>query len=301
MNSKRLKIYFLLSLFLGLLGLGLPLSSQAQDNSGNPSLTRDTLPDLFLERDTVGQKKAKKKKPKKKVFYGLKTKRGYIREGVEAKESLELFFFLKKYKEPDAYVGEVYVFNYQTRKIEILDRDDVRKQAHYRILHGPYARYLGKRLVEQGVFYVGTKHARWEKFTRDSVLIGKTKYYRGWPKEARISYYDLERKKVKEVIPFENGKKTGMYYLFSEEGHVLVKGKYENGKKVGVWIDYFKNKGKRQRETQYPKTEFDSDEPVILKEWDEKGRMIVQNGKKVETGTNPQNEDPIKKQLKRKH
>src|SRR6185369_11486279 len=38
----------------------------------------------------------KKKKPKRKVFYGIKTKKGFTRKGFGEKMQLELFYVLKK-------------------------------------------------------------------------------------------------------------------------------------------------------------------------------------------------------------
>ncbi|HHL51805.1 MAG TPA: hypothetical protein ENJ39_00380, partial [Flammeovirgaceae bacterium] len=43
----------------------------------------------------------KKKKPKKNVYYGLKTKKGFARRGHGDKEELILFNYLKEYIPPD--------------------------------------------------------------------------------------------------------------------------------------------------------------------------------------------------------
>ena len=40
------------------------------------------------------------------------------------------------------------------------------------------------------------------KYNRDSTLMDKDRYYRGWPKESLVSYYDpQERKRMKEMTP----------------------------------------------------------------------------------------------------
>ena len=168
-----------------------------------------------------------------------------------------------------------------------------------KILHGPYQKLYNGEVVEEGVFYIGTKHARWEKYDKKYTLLGKTKYYRGWPKEAKITYFDGAYKKPKEVIPVEYGIIQGDYYLFSDNGMVKMTGQYENGKRVGKWVEYFNNSETRQREIQYQEDSYSEYiEPVIKKEWNERGTVILIDGKPVEAGT--VEEDPIKKRLKRK-
>src|SRR5690606_24299056 len=103
---------------------------------------------------------------------------------------------------------------------------------------GPYRRMIGGAVVEQGIFYVGTKHGRWEAYSDEktetfndqevsyNILLEKKKYYKGWTKESRVTYYDAARKKVKEVFPYENGKLHGTYYQFLENGQIFIKGRY---------------------------------------------------------------------------
>ena len=104
----------------------------------------------------------------------------------------------------------------------------------------------------------------------------------------------------KEVIPIEYGMKEGDYYLFSENGMVKLKGEYENGVRVGKWTEYFDKSERKLREIQYQEDPYaDVTEPVITKEWNEKGNVIIVDGKAVEPGS-VKDEDPIKKRLKRK-
>lgn len=274
-----------------------PLFSVAQ-SGGN--LTTDSIPDLTLFEDTTAKKEAKKKKPKKNVFYGIKCRKGFTREGVGEKETAELFYCLRKPAEVSSYVDEIYIWDLSIGKIKKIRAEDLKKlETPYKILHGPYSKYVGRKLVETGIFYLGTKHGRWEKFNKDNILIGKAKYWRGWQREAKITYYDNERKKVKEVTPQEFGNKTGPYYYFSESGQLLVKGTYIDGKKTGMWVDYFKDKNKKQRETQYPKDQYDDKPPVIIREWDEKGTLIINNGEKIDP-KDKSTDDPIKKAFRKK-
>ncbi|MCU0431099.1 MAG: hypothetical protein MUF42_14135 [Cytophagaceae bacterium] len=259
----------------------------------------DSIPDMAIFEDTT-KKDQKAPKPKKNVFYGQKCRRAFAKEGAGPKEVAELFYCLKKPLEVNPYVNEIYVWDLSKGKIIKVNYEDFSKLTiPYKILHGPYAKYVNRKLVERGIFYVGTKHGRWEKYNKDDILIGKSKYWRGWQREAQITYYDVERKKIKEVMPREYGQTTGTYYLFSESGKLITKGSYIDGKKVGMWVDYFPDKTKKQRETQYPKDPYDKTPPVIIREWDDKGNIIVNNGEKIDP-KNAKKEDPIKKSLKKK-
>ena len=281
---------------------------------------RDSVPDLNFEPDSLkDQPKKKKKKPKKNIFYGIKAKKGFTREGVEDKQVIELFYCLKKYREPTSYIEEIYVWDRTKGKIIRVKQEELKTLTNFRILHGPYSKFIGGQLVEHGIFYIGTKHGRWEKYKwekkwweapppgrfnnqqaeRIPILMAKTKYYKGWQKEAKMSYYDTEREKVKEVIPCEYGEKTGDYYFFLENGQIYIKGHYADGKKIGLWTEYFKDKNKKQKEFQYPKTQYDEGEPYLWKEWDEKGNVLVLEGKKVDQNTKVE-KDPIKRALKKK-
>jgi hypothetical protein len=307
-------IYFWLAVTL------LPVALSAQEikvSQPYGSLSRDTIPDLSFQPDTTLKQAKKKKKQKRNVFYKRKTRKGYTKQGVGTKETVELFYVLKKYEEPTGYIDEIYVWDMSKAKVVKVKKEDLVKLKSYKILHGPYSKYIAGHLVESGIFYVGTKHGRWEKFKWEKkwwekppenkyakveplqpILTGKTKYYKGFPKEAVITYYDFERTKVKEVMPFEFGEQTGDYYYFSESGQVLTKGYYELGKKVGLWIEYYEEKHRRKKETQYQKDAFEYTEPLVLKEWNDKGTLIIMNGEKVDR-SKIQKVDPIKKALKR--
>jgi hypothetical protein len=320
----KLKIYTI-SIFIILSLLARALFAQetkeAPENKivlpyGN-SLTRDTIPDLSFQPDSTFHKKRKKKKDKRAFFYGKKSRKGYAKEGVDTRQVAELFYVLKKYSEPSDYIDELYVWDLTKRKVVKVRKEELKKIPKYKILHGPYTKYVGGRMMETGIFYIGTKHGRWEKYKWEKkwwepkpekyskveimqpILIGKAKYYKGFQREAKISYYDSDRKKVKEVIPSEYGEKSGDYYYFLENGQLLTRGHYGNGKKIGLWIEYFEDKNKRKRETQYPKDQWAEGEPVVTREWDSKGTLIIFDGKKVDLSKKTEN-DPIKKALKRR-
>ena len=72
---------------------------------------------------------------------------------------------------------------------------------------------VNKIVIEQGQFYVGAKTGRWEVdgATEDEILLDKKKLYKGFPKEAKITYYDANQSKIQEVTPYENGELHGVY------------------------------------------------------------------------------------------
>lgn len=116
------------------------------------------------------------------------------------------------------------------------------------MLHGPYKRFVqGGTVLEQGIYYKGLKHGRWVKYNKDSVLLDKEKYIKGWPKESQVTYYDpFERKKLKEITPIEYGEREGYYYLFHDNGKPAVVGEYKFNKKINDWIEYYPD-GKRKK------------------------------------------------------
>jgi antitoxin component YwqK of YwqJK toxin-antitoxin module len=265
------------------------------------TLATDTVPEVYLERDTIPTKKGKKKKLKKGLYYGLKCRRGVAVSGVGDNQIIESFWYLKEWKDPNPYIDEIYVFDVTTMKVMKVPKIDPKKMGNYRILHGPYKKTLRGEVLEEGIFYVGVKHGRWERYDKNNILLDKTKYFRGWPKEAKMTYYGGDYNKIEEVVPYENGQKTGEYYYFFEDGSIKVKGNYENGEKIGLWVE-FSAPGKRKRETEYPKDAFDTEtKPIVRKEWDDAGALIVIDGNPVAKGSKAQQKaDPIKQRLKRK-
>jgi antitoxin component YwqK of YwqJK toxin-antitoxin module len=94
------------------------------------------------------------------------------------------------------------------------------------------------------------------KYNREGLLDDKEKYYKGWPKESMVSYYDQERKKVKELIPVEYGEREGNYFMFHDNGLLAVQGEYRFNYRVGDWIENYPN-GKRKKLISYGKDPFD--------------------------------------------
>jgi len=223
----------------------------------------------------------KKKKPKKNIYYGIKTKKGFTRSGAGDNVVVELFSYLKVYEEPDAYVRDVYWYNFKRKKI--VSSKNIDKE-YAGILHGPYQKVMGEQLLEEGFFYKGTKHGRWVELNKADILVNKEKYYKGWPRESKVAYWDLERTRIREVIPVEYGEKEGYYYAFHENGEVAVMGEYSFDGKVGVWREYYPVRNRRKREVEYGKDPFNkSFQPYILREWNEKGELIYDREKLMGT------------------
>lgn len=230
--------------------------------------------DFEAEDEEEEPKKKKKKKVKKKVFYGVKTKKGFTRKGYGDRVTYELFYVLKKPEKPQTFVRDIYWYDYTRKEIRKTERFDPEKGV---LLHGPYEKRMGDVILAKGIYYKGTKHGRWMYYNRDSTLVDKEKYFRGWPKESVVSYYDAERKKMKDITPIEFGEKTGYYFRFYENGQIAVMGEYEYDQKVGDWTEYYPNK-RRKKIIAYPEKPFeDTIRPYIKAEWNDKGKQIYRN------------------------
>jgi len=249
----------------------------SQDIDDN-SLETDTVPDLKIKLPRE-KKEVKEAKPKKNVFYGKKTKKTFIKQYGSVSTITEVFHYLKVQDRSlvNKYIEEIYTYNPKKKRIYVNTYDKTRWD-EVKILHGPYKKLENDKIVEEGFFYFGVKHGRWERYgkdalDRDFVLLDKTKYYRGFLKESKITYYDEQRKKLKEVIPIKNGKKEGTYYLYHSNGNLAVKGTYQNDVKVGNWVEFHPN-GKRKKDISYPRTWYDTSTQPQIREYDENGRMI---------------------------
>ncbi len=229
-------------------------------------------PYKLLELDAVTEEPivvGKKKKTPRNVFYGLKTRRLYTRRGKTAAATVEIFHGLKTQDAPPPFVKEVYWYDFKRKEIRRSEKFDPTKGI---LLHGPYRKMQGEALIEEGIYFKGARHGRWMKYTRDGLLEDKEKYYKGWPKESLVSYYDAERKKVKELIPVEYGEREGNYYLFHENGTVAVQGEFKQNKRAGDWFENFPN-GRRKKIISYGANPFDrKNRPFTKREWDENGR-----------------------------
>ncbi len=256
-------------------------TAQAQDIAED-SLLREDDPEALImaELEQAKKKKTAEKTPLKQpknIFYGTKIKKNFIKQFSTNGSEIEIFYHVLEPKDPNPYlksVQEVVWYNPHKRQLQKtldLDKEDMR------LLHGPYKKMRNGKVVAEGYYFMGTKHGRWETYDENFALKDKTKYYHGWPKEADIVYYDADRKKIKEMTPVHYGEKNGMYYAFYEGGQLQAKGRYEHNHKIGTWYEYYqfgKYSQMKKREVKYPRRAFDKTEPIVSKEWDEKGKLI---------------------------
>jgi antitoxin component YwqK of YwqJK toxin-antitoxin module len=255
---------------------------------GTPPAMADTArPVLAFAGDTAAQdqqqqkNKKRKAKKKKKEFLGYRIKRGFAKTGSSKNAIVEIFYYLPTYEEPNPYAPAKYY--YSTKRKKVLKGATIDpKEA--RILHGPYKKMKGRQVIEEGFFYVGTRHLRWETYRRnnndENILISKVHYEKGFPRDAIINYYDAGKTKIKEVIPYAEGKLHGDYVMFRPDGLLAWEGQYEAGRKVGVWIEYWPFRNRKRYEYQYPETAEDEPfEPVLLREYNRNSNLIYEKGK----------------------
>ena len=266
---KAIKVSFLLLLYLLLLN-ATPVAAQKKKVKLQ-ALETDSLPSLQYQKDSLAEEKKLEAKGKKNLYYGKRVRKGWYKNN----NYIEIFYYLKVHEEPNKYVEDIAWF-YPGKGVFSTEFNKIRRPIA-KILHGPYEKRIGDKVIEQGFYYVGTKHGRWEKFGKDAVdtdfvLIDKAKYFRGWLKESQLSYFDLQRTKLKEAIPIKYGKKHGTYFQYYENGVLAEKGSYEYDKKIGLWTEYYET-GSRRREIQHPRNYADNTAPVVLREWDSKGKI----------------------------
>jgi antitoxin component YwqK of YwqJK toxin-antitoxin module len=260
--------------------------TNSSDTTKTPSLVPKQVA-LTKEQEKAAKEKekAEQRKPKKKknVFLGERIKKAYTKSGPKGKNQyVEVFYYLKTFKEPNAYSTKVYYFS--PRKRKIFSSTTELNAATDKILHGPYKKMQGGKVVETGFFAMGTKHLRWEKLTKDNTLVSKIHYEMGFPRDANVTYYDASQKLLKEVVPYVNGKLEGDYVKFSENGKREWEGQFENGKRIGEWTNYwgFRNtKDRRHYVYEYGESGYDPEiaEPVLIKEYNRNGVLVYEKDK----------------------
>jgi antitoxin component YwqK of YwqJK toxin-antitoxin module len=273
-------VRFLLFLLFLASSVSLPAQVKQQEQFGKEGqFTFETdKPYKLLELDEATSEPivTKKKKPKKKTYYGIKTKKGFTRKGFGEKTVVELFFYVKKSQQPTKFVRDINWYDFTRREIRKTGYDPKKGQ----LLHGPYKKMQGDIVLEEGIYYKGAKHGRWMKYDKQNLLEDKDKFYKGWPKESIVTYYDpVEKTKVKEMIPVEYNEREGFYTMFHENGTLAVQGEYKWNEKVGEWVENYPN-GKRKKIVAYPKEPFDKElQPFVKKEWDAKGKEIYSSNR----------------------
>jgi len=264
----------LLILFFLLVGFCSSAQDEAESLDDLFELKYETPLTLDLDDDELDAKipdKEKKKKKNPKIYYGIKTKRGFTRTGFGDNTVVELFHYLKKYEGPEPFMRNFYWYDFKKKKIV----NSLRIKPEYAgVLHGHYVKKLGDQVLEEGYFYKGMKHKRWIRLNRHDILQEKELYWKGWPKESRLTYYDYEKEKLRSAVPIHYGEKEGNYFAYHKSGNIAVLGQFKFDNKVGLWREYYDNR-KIKREVRYPLEPFDfKTKAVIIKEWDREGKVI---------------------------
>ena len=244
------------------------------------TLFGETIPDLGLRvkeyKSLKGERKLKKEKAKlaKVQYQGIPMQSMEKKFGSGDRATIEYFHVLKEYKPINDYARptELRWYDKKTRK---LSSSLIKDKTMALPLHGSYKKYIGENLIEEGFYYMGVKDGRWAKYDTKYNLLDKATWYRGFPAESRITYYDSAHTKIKEVIPVAYGQVQGEALKFYDEGQLMASGKYADGKKVGRWVEYYQFRRLRKKEIQYPKDSWEEDfEPFVLREWDDKGKLL---------------------------
>jgi antitoxin component YwqK of YwqJK toxin-antitoxin module len=239
----------------------------------------ETLPDLGLKI-----KKAKdevKKVVKKNEYEGIKMEKRIAVFGNGARQTTEEFYVLNDEAEISMYARDIRWYDPDMQRTT---SNIIKDWESASILHGPYKRFVADELVEEGYYYLGTKHGRWETYAKeadgDIGLQDKQYYIKGIPAASKITYYDEAQTKIKEIIPIVYGKQTGAYYGYYPSGNLQIEGHYDEGHKTGKWVEYFEfgQSGRRKKETQYRADRYDEPfEDFVIREYDNNGRQTYEN------------------------
>jgi antitoxin component YwqK of YwqJK toxin-antitoxin module len=240
----------------------------------------ETIPSLS-DDVKAKSKKAKKAiaKAKAEVFDGRSFEKIAIDKRIQKKGSgtrlvYQEFYVLKNYQKPNAYNRTLTWFDEKNKKfVEALTRDTKTNV----LLHGPFKEYRGESLMREGFYYLGAKHGRWMEYDKDFNLLNKEYYDKGFYKESEISYYGSDSTKIKEIVPKTYGKTTGAYWKFFEDGTLAEEGHYDEGVKVGRWIEYYPGGNRRKKVSQFPKDMFDTAASFVMQEYSADGKLIYDN------------------------
>ena len=222
----------------------------------------------------------KKKKKKRRSYYDIRIKRKYIKKHARNLKIETLFSVVKNNIEALRYRPSIYFYNKLKKKIERTGKTKSHK--HHAILHGHYLKKINNVVVEEGYYYKGVRHGRWEAHNRKNILVDKKIYIQGFLKESKIAYYNPEKMTVKEVIPINYGKKDGIYLKYYENGRIQEKGLYRDGYKIGNWYEYYNKKRHANKKIiQHPKKPYynENENAIVLRAWDKKGKKINLNNK----------------------
>ncbi len=275
---------------------GLSLPGGKGKSESLSKLLGETIPDLGLKAKELKSRRSERRRRAKKgrlarvQYQGIPMQKVMVKYGSGDRARIEEFHVLKSHEAISPYAP--YNRWYDLRKKQ-LSSSVIKDKEKSLPLHGPYKRYVRGDLIEEGFYYKGTKDGRWVTYDANYDLVDKSHWYRGFPAESRVAYYDSAHTKVKEVVPVQFGEVDGDYLSFYDEGQLMEKGRYEGGVKVGRWMEHYQYRRARKKETQYRKSRWDEDfEPFVLREWDDKNKLIYDHSKDPRATAEVDDNDP---------
>ncbi|TAE74250.1 MAG: hypothetical protein EAZ85_04970 [Bacteroidetes bacterium] len=286
--------FWFIALFLTGQMLDIPTQKSKKGKEENITLESDTLSKIdtdvikteefmmrYDDKQTRKKKKDAKKRKGKKMYLGIKTRGGFIRD--DDGESYDLFRTIPF--EQVEKTGNLKNIHYYDRSAGKIKSDDyaniekkIKKGLKIYILHGHYQQIKEGEVRMEGYYNKGHRHEKWYEFDKNGILIEKLDYHQGYSEETMITHHDNDSTKLKEILPMVHGRIQGKYVLYHKNGVVAKEGKFDNNEKIGFWREWYDNK-KMKKEEQYPQHWYDKTEPILLREWDEKGKLIYDKDK----------------------
>ena len=221
-------------------------------------------------------KKNRSRKKQKGVWFGKKTEKAVIKTKRGRRTIVEKFTYIKKYERPPIYTGDIFYFVKDKKKKKLVKTENRKLRDAY-LLHGHYIKTMSGQTLEEGYFFKGVKHGRWEKFSTDYTRIDKRTYIKGFGEETEFLYFDEKKKRIKSITSFHKGYKDGIYLSFFETGRPKVTGQHEEGFEVGKWMEYRDTQRfPRYRQTyrRTPGRPFKPRTTKVLRQWDKKGKLF---------------------------
>ncbi len=268
----------------GLEGTGEKIKKTKEDLSKFKTEGQDLLNELGIHQ--LGKsisKNIKKKLAPKDEYEGIKTEKRIAQYGSGNRATVEEVNVIKYVEDEKVspYLQEIWWFDPSQNRVVNTPIKDAKNPL---ICHGPYKKFVNQTLVEEGFFFQGGKDARWEKYGPEYELEDKSIYKKGFPAESIISYYDADKKKIKEVIPKVYGKVSGQYLSFYPNGLLAIEGKLDDSVRVGRWREFHEKgaAGRLKKEWKYGKDKFEQVEPALIQERDTQAKIIYQNPNKFE-------------------
>ena len=234
-------------------------------------------------KSSMALRKVKKKDVYKDEYEGVKTERRMGSYGSGTRNTVEEFQVVKFVEDEALSVYQQEIWWFDPNQSRIVNAS-IKENKTAQICHGPYRKIVNQVVVEQGYFYMGAKDGRWENYGPEGELENKVYYSRGFTAGSEISYFDADKKKIKEVIPRVYGKVRGQYLAFYPGGNLKEEGKMDDSVRVGRWREFheFGTGGRLKKEWRYPKDKFEEVEPVLMMERDNQGRIIFQNSQRLD-------------------